>query len=287
MTVYVDLLFGLNTLINYLLLRGSAALGGCPVKLGRLAAAAILGGLYAVAAVLPGLEGLQGTVFQGVCAGLMLLTAFGWKRNTVKQGLFFFALMDSSILYTIDSGAVLVVVQLAEPDCVFLGGRAYYAVSTPALLLLAGLSYAVAAVILAGCGTHTGGDIVQVSLTLDGRQTTLRALRDTGNTLHDPVTGQPVLVVGRQVLTELLPGFPMEGQLQDPAALMTELAWQYPKLRFRLVPYRAVGVESGMLLAVRCQLRAGKDCCSVLAAFSPTEVSADGRFEALWGGDIR
>ena len=60
MTVYVDLLFGLNTVINYLLLRGSAAIGGCPVRLGRLAAAAGIGGLYAVAVVLPGLDRLQG-----------------------------------------------------------------------------------------------------------------------------------------------------------------------------------------------------------------------------------
>ena len=49
MTVYVDLLFGLNTLINYLLLRGSAAMGGCPVRLWRLLTAAVMGGMYAVA----------------------------------------------------------------------------------------------------------------------------------------------------------------------------------------------------------------------------------------------
>ena len=30
MTVYVDLLFGLNTAINYLLLRGAAIVGGAP-----------------------------------------------------------------------------------------------------------------------------------------------------------------------------------------------------------------------------------------------------------------
>ena len=78
----------------------------------------------------------------------MLLTAFGWKRNTIKQGLFFLGLSFAF------SGMVLVAVQLAEPDFLLLGGRAYYAVSTPTLLLLAGLSYTFAAVVLAGCGTH-------------------------------------------------------------------------------------------------------------------------------------
>ena len=278
MTVYVDLLFGVNALINYLLLRGSAALGGCPVKLWRLAAAAALGGVYAVAAVLPGLEGLQGLVFQGVFAGLMLLTAFGWKRNTVKQGLFFFGLSFAF------SGLVLLAVQLAEPDFLLLGGRAYYAVSTPALLLLAGISYGLAAVVLSGCGTHTGGDIVPVTLNLEGRAVPVRALRDTGNTLRDPVTGEWVLIADRSVCRQLLPAAPAE--TADPSEQLAELSWLYPTLRFRLIPYRTVGVESGLLPAVRCGLEMKQKRQTVLVAFSPTAVSADGRFNALWGGDI-
>ena len=278
MTVYVDLLFGVNALINYLLLQGSAMLGGCPVRLWRLLSAAALGGGYAVAAFLPGLAWLQGPVFQLLFAGLMLLTAFGWKRNTVKQGLFFFALSFAF------GGVVLMVIQRMEPDCMLLGGRAYYAVSTPALLLLAGLCYGLSALVLAGCGTHTGGDLVPMTLELNGRTAAIRALRDTGNTLRDPITGQSILVVGAGVREQLLPHCASNA---DPAAQLSELSWIYPKLRFRLVPYRAIGVEHGMLPAVRCGLWIKEKKQSVLVAFSPTEVSPEGRFEALWGGDIR
>ena len=278
MTVYVDLLFGVNALINYLLLQGSAMLGGCPVKLWRLLSAAALGGAYAAAAVLPGLEYLQRPVFQVLFAGLMLLTAFGWKRNTVKQGLFFFGLSFAF------AGVVLVVIQLMEPDCMLLGGRAYYAVSTPALLLLAGLCYGLSAVVLAGCGTHTGGDLVRMTLELDGRTAVIRALRDTGNTLRDPITGQNILIVGNGVREQLLPHCTPGA---DPAVQLSELSWIYPKLHFRLVPYRTIGVDHGMLPAVRCGLRLKEKKQTVLVAFSPTEVSPEGRFEALWGGDIQ
>lgn len=281
MTVYVDLLFGLNTAINYLLLRGSAALGGCPVKLQRLLAAAVIGGLYAVAAVLPGLDYMQTLGFQAICAGLMLLVAFGWKKHTVKQGVFFFGLSFAF------SGAVLLLVQLVEPDCLFLGGRAYYALTTPALLLLAGLSYGVAAAVLAGCGTHTGGDITTLTLELNANTVMLRALRDTGNTLRDPLTGQTVLVTNCAALQQLLPEASVtEAQLRDPAGLLPELTRAFPKQRFRLLPYRAVGVECGMLLAVRCTLRYKSSAEQISVAFSPTDVSADGRFDALWGGEI-
>lgn len=275
MTVYVDLLFGLNTVINYLLLRGSAAIGGHPGAPGRLLAAASLGGIYAVAAVIPGLQWLERLPIQGISAGLMLLAAFGWKKSTIRQGLFFFSLS------TAFGGAVLLLVQVVDPGCLLLSGRVYYAVSTPALLLLAGLGYGIAALVLTGCGSHIGGDIVALQLELNGRSIPIRALRDTGNTLRDPLTGQTVLVAGVSVLQKLLPQVSAaEDKLRTPDVLVRA----YPACRFRLIPYRAVGTEDGLLLAVRCQVRQGKRELPVLTAFSPTPVSADGSFDALWGG---
>lgn len=279
MTVYVDLLFALNLAINYLLLRGSAAIGGVCTVFWRLLAAAALGGVYAVAAVLPGLGFLQGWLFQALCVGLMLPVAFGLKRNTIKQGLFFLALSFAF------GGVVLLVVQAAEPDCVMLKGRAYYAVSMPAMLLLAGVCYFIAGAILKGCGTHTGGDIIPVKLLLEGRELELYALRDTGNTLRDPMTGQTVMVVDGQQLLRLFPAVSLgQEAFTDPPQAMQELAQWYPGCRFCLLSYRAVGVEAGLLLAVRCRGKFGKKTVPLLAAFGPRQLGE--RFNALWGGAI-
>lgn len=277
MTVYVDLLFGLNTLINYLLLRGSAVIGGCPVLRGRMIVAAAAGGIYAVAAVV--WTPLQAWFWQGICVALMLVAAFGWKRSTVKQGLFFLSLSFAL------SGAVLLVVQWVEPDCRIMNGRAYYALSVPALLLVAGISYGLAAMVLAGSGVHTGGDVIAMTLHLRGQRIDLRALRDTGNVLRDPVTGQAVLVTDGRTLQKLLPEVDLN-LYRDPVAALPKLAKQYPDLRFRLVPYQAVGVEHGLLLAVRCPYSWKKGRGTTLVAGSPTAVSPDKRFDAIWGGEM-
>ena len=281
MTVYVDLLFGLNMTLNYLLLRGSAAMGGCRAKLWRLLGAAARGGMHAVAAVLPGLEPLQGIFFQFLSASGMLLLAFGWKKSTVKQGLFFFALSFAF------GGAVLLLVQAVEPDCVLLGGRAYYAVSTPALLLLAGLSYGLAAVVLRGWGTYTGGDIVPMVLELQGNRLETKALRDTGNVLRDPISGESIPIASWQVLNRLIPEACLcQSDFDDPAGLMARLQSQFPNMRFRLITYDAVGVSCGLLLAVRCCVRTGKRKSSRIVAFTSTELSANGQFEILTGGAV-
>lgn len=282
MTVYVDVLFGLNTAINYLLLRGSAAMGGCPARRLRLIPAAVLGGLYAVAAVLPDLEWLSGPMYQLLCAAGMILTAFGFKKCALKQALFFFALSFAF------GGAVLLVVQAAEPDVLLLEGRAYYAVSTPALLLLAGALYGLAALVLRGWGTHTGGEIVTLNLHLEGRSLTLKALQDTGNTLRDPVSGEAVLVADWTVLNRLLSDHDLtQARFRDPAGLMAVLSAHHPQCRFRLIPYRAVGVESGLLLAIRCGVsQKNNPRRDTLVAFSPNAVSPDGQFDALTGGVV-
>lgn len=275
MTVYVDLLFGLNTFLNYLLLRGAAAMGGVGRHTGRLVGAAAVGGLYAVLTLLPGLAVLAALPGQAAAAAVMVVLAFGWRKSSVKQGLYFLALSFAL------SGVMLLAVQFLEPDLRLLGGRAYYAVSTPALLLLAALSYCLAALVLQGVGRHTGGDITDLKLSLGERSVTLRALRDTGNTLRDPITGEGVVVAGYDALAALLPGAKAtEAELRNPAELLPRLTGQFPGIRLRLVPFHAVGVEAGLLLALRC--RAGGR--PVLVAFSPTAVGGQGPYNALLGG---
>ena len=59
---------------------------------------------------------------------------------------------------------------------------------------------------------------------------------------------------------------------------------QEQALRFRLIPYRAVGTRAGLLLAARCEVmeRSGR-ARRALAAFSPTPVSDGGNYQALTG----
>ena len=111
----------------------------------------------------------------------------------------------------------------------------------------------------------------------------LTALRDTGNTLTDPVAGIPVLVAEGALLLPLLPpGTLMAGELADPVACMERLRDGPLAGRVRLLPYRAVGVERGLLLALRPDgLWVNGERRDMLAALSPTPVSDGGGYGAL------
>jgi stage II sporulation protein GA (sporulation sigma-E factor processing peptidase) len=121
------------------------------------------------------------------------------------------------------------------------------------------------------------GPYVPVEITRGDKRLHLTALRDTGNTLRDPVTGNPVLVIGAQA-AQMLTGLTRE-QLRSPV----ESVGAIPGLR--LVPYRAVGREDGLMLALKFQdVRIGKWKGSHLVAFAPEGLGDNGSYDALTGG---
>ena len=121
--------------------------------------------------------------------------------------------------------------------------------------------------------------LVPVELAHRGKRLRIMALRDTGNTLCDPVTGRPVLVVSARVAGEL-PGLTAE-QLQNPVESMGS----YPGLR--LIPYRAVGRSQGMLLGMKVDMiRIDRNRGSGLVAFAPEGLEDAEGYEALTGGAI-
>jgi iron complex transport system permease protein len=82
--VYIDSLFALNFIVNYLLLLAAVRLTGEIVNRLRLAAGAALGALYAVLIFLPGTGFLLHPVCKAGMAVLMALAAFGGSRRLLR-----------------------------------------------------------------------------------------------------------------------------------------------------------------------------------------------------------
>ena len=279
MTVYLDTAFAVNGSVNYLLLLSAAYLAGAPLRRGRFLLAAALGGLYAAASFVPALGFLRTGGMKAILLAVMALTAFGARRQTVKLALLFAAI--SAAL----AGAAMLAAQLLRLDPLLLPGGVFYPLRARAILFLAALCCGLCHLILSRVTKHSG-QLIPLTLRLGPRAVPLTALLDTGNTLKDPLTGDPVLVVDAGVAARLLPDAGLNAAaLADPAGLFTSLAETYPAFHFRLIPYRAVGTASGLLLAVRCEVseKRGKSE-SKLVALSPTPVSQTGEFDALTGG---
>ena len=270
MTVYIDEVFLLNGMIDYLLLLSASKLTGEPLRRVRLALAALLGGTYAAMIFLPGWGFLERPLCKLAMAVAMTLLAFGSSRRLLRVSLAFLGISAAF-------GGGVLALQLLSGSGVVLDLKT--------TLLSAAVCYLLMTLFFRRTVNHAGREFAVAELTLSGRKCRLTALVDTGNTLTDPHTGRPVMVAEGAYLDPLFP--PGEGltaaQLRDPVGTME--SHQTGKGRWRLLPYRAVGVSYGLLLAVRVDnARIGReDYGSILVALSPTPVSDGGGYHALIG----
>ena len=131
---------------------------------------------------------------------------------------------------------------------------------------------------------------MEIEVVVGGRRCCLRALRDNGNTLRDPVRGQPVLVAEAAALRTLWPGEAADilSGRGAPEEKMARLYRAGVAVPFVLLPFRAVGTEGGLLLACRSDyIRIGRrTVMHALVALTDTQVGAGG-YQALWGGQER
>ena len=276
MTIYLDQAFALNSLLDYLLLRVCGTVTATPKNTLRLSLGAAVGGLYAVASLLPGFRFLGKIPWQMAFAGVICLVAFGPGRGLLRRTAVLLLLAAAF------SGVVLALTELFRAPAALVSGRVYYPVSFGVLVLTAGGAFSLMQWALSRMG-HQGRDIARVTVRNRGRQAAFTALRDTGNTLHDPISGLPVMVAEGELLKTLAPDVP-PGGLDRPAELL-ETLHQLGITGFRLIPYRTVGVERGMLLAFRPEeVEVDGKKKAMLMAFSPGPVSDGNGCTALLGG---
>lgn len=256
MTVYVDMVMGLNFLVDLLLLVGTNRLAGHPSVLPRVLLAALLGGIYGGACLLPGFRFLGSTFWRLVSLGLMGGIAFGFRRGIMRRVILF-------ILLSMALGGI----------AMGLGKGGF-----PTLILAATGLCLLCAV---GFQGKLGMICVPLELSHGGKRVKLMALRDTGNTLRDPVTGESVLIVGAEAAGQLL------GMTKQEVSAPVETLASGKYSGLRLIPYRAVGQSCGMLPAMRldevklCGVRV-----NTMVAFTAEGLGEAGEYQALAGGAI-
>lgn len=261
--IYIDKLVILNLIIDYLLCLGCAKVCGLRLRRARYFAAAIFGALYCGLSVLPDMSFLLLAPIKLACGVIMALISFGGETKFLRCCLVFFAV---SAFF---GGAVWA-----------LGGKSenglYISISMPVLVLSFGICYAVLSFVFRRSAKTAARQVLDVKVSLGGKAAVLRTLFDSGNNLSDPISGDRVLVCSAGSLRALFEGV-------DLRSSPFELAAAFPGF-FRLIPYRSIGTDSGMLAAFRPDelLIDGKMRSDVLIAISASDISGDG-FDSIIG----
>lgn len=281
--LYLDALFVLNLVVNYLLLLSTAKIAAVHIPRWRIGLGALLGAVYAVMAFLPQFGFLLAAPMRIVSGVSMALIVFGSKRGFLRVTLIFFAVSAAF------GGVIFALSLFAGTPAP--GGHLLVPINLRVLLITFALCYLVMKLVFSRLGRDVGGQLLQVEITRRGRTITCTGLTDTGHSLTDPITGAPVLVVETETALSLFSGEAsvlLLDSSRSPVDVLRDLEATPDGGSLYLIPYTAVGVAHGFLLAFRPDtLRIdGRDIRSVSIALSPTRVSDGGRYAALINGGM-
>ena len=238
--VYVDVLFLINFCMDLLALRTAGAILHLPAHRGVLLAASILGGVYAVvSALVPGAP-LASTVIGGGVAVLLCYVAYG--RECAKPR--FFGLVSLFFIISWLLGGMITAFyeflssffeEQSELLTVLLEGDGKIAV----FFLLVCLSSLLLSAGERQLRHRKQEESVKLTICEAGRTETVLALVDTGNTLYDPLTGKPCIVLLSGAAKEVIPRDILdfsEKESLDPTVLSAA-----GQRRIRLIPTESLG----------------------------------------------
>lgn len=275
-TIYIDSLFFLNLIIDYLLLLVTGRICSARLRRGFIALGACIGAVYSVMVVFPRMGFLAQLPCKAVFAAAMVLAAYRNEKHLMRCFIVFLAVSAAF------AGAVYAVSGFGGTGP---GKGLFVRVSPKVLLLSFAVCHCVLSLVFRRSADKAEREKVKVYITLGDSSIELTALSDTGNGLYDPISGCAVCICQGTQLAGLFPeecrGHLGQADALEMFRLLSET--EFCRGRFRLVPYSSLGSPSGLLPAFRPDSISinGKPCPSLMVAVTPMKLCADGEYSAI------
>lgn len=238
--LYVDIIFFENLIINYIILYLTKRFSKYKASYLKLFLGALVGALYTILFFLPLSHALYSIVAKILLSFLIIEITF--LPRTLKE---FIRLL--SIFYMISfiiGGAAFALLYMVGFNTKVI----ILALALSAILLYANWGYIVK--------KSTQDNLMHMlRIEVSNKFTEIKALLDTGNTLSDPLSNNPVVVVEFDAIEDILPEgikkLRNEGKTSDFTELTRELEKEKWINRFRIVPFMSLGKENGIMLGFR------------------------------------
>ena len=256
MEIYIDVVFLENVVINYLILLVTARFSKVRTSSFRLLMGSLLGACYLVIMIImPQLE-----IFTTVLTKLLLSFAIVAVTFSFERLNTFFKTMAVFYASTfVFAGGGFALLYLNKSGGIIKNGVAAIFFQTKWTEIFLGIAFAsIVARVLWDVVQHRflkDRLLVPLIISFDKKAIGLYALVDTGNSLHDPLTNMPVVVVEFNAIKEILPEEirlifekDAEGDLNSITTAISGSTWFS---RFRLIPFTSLGKENGLLIGFR------------------------------------
>ena len=255
MTIYIDVLFFENIAINFLILAITGYISKFSAGAARLLAGSFIGAMYVLAAFLPGTE-MYFTITAKIVLSFVMVAVTFWPekiKDFIKLTLFFYLV---SFVFV---GAVFGLYYFLNPKGGMVSNGIYNISGFPIKTLLVSIIFTY--IVIRICWDIIKSKAIRenamatVLIRLENKEVTINALIDTGNSLRDPISNIPVMIVEFEAIKEILPEevntIFLNGVETNLDLVVQEISKTDWASRFRLIPFNSLGKTNGMLIGFR------------------------------------
>lgn len=254
MIVYAEYVFLENFFMNFLILSLTGKFAKSVPNTLKLVVSSAFGALYAFIIFFPSLHFLFSILMKFAFSALIIIICFTPYR--FKE---FFRFLGIFYLITlIFGGAGFALFYFTSFNGIISNGIFYMSnISIKNFFISGGLAY----LLIQFCWGYVQRQLtkekilIEIIIQLNGEAVQLVGMIDTGNSLKDPISHYPVIIVEYEAIKSLFPKEIGDAFSNDQVFSLTkvinELSGSSWITRFRIIPYAALGTENGMLVGFR------------------------------------
>lgn len=199
--IYADVLVTVNLIVNYLMLRASAAISGHSFKAPRFLVSSAIGGLFSFIIFIDGISVAVNILIKAALFTIMVLTAFGAKN--IKS---FFKCCASFALVNFGfAGIMFAICTAVMPNtAIYKNGVVYFDISLLTLTVSAIVCYCILSLISRFTKSKVPQKCVyDIRIYYEEKTVENKALFDSGNTLCECFSGRPVIIAENDFIKPL------------------------------------------------------------------------------------
>lgn len=267
--IYADILVAVNMIVNYLLLRASAAITNSDYKTVRLFLSALAGGIFSMVIFIENIPMIVNALMKMIFLAFMVAIAFGAKtlKSFLKNCASFFIANFGF------AGIMLAVCTFIAPDrALYKNGVVYFDINILTLIISSLFCYGILTLLSKFAKSRTTvQNVFELTVTYSSKEAKCKALYDTGCSLKDGFSGRPVIIADKGFAEKLY------GENGDVTA----------QKNFRLIPYSTIknGGALPAFMADKISIKTVNGVCEaerIYIAVAEREIVSGG-FSALLG----
>ena len=248
MTVYVDVIFLENLIMNFIILYAVGIILKLKIKISNILISSTLGSVYAILVYISDIVILSNMFLKISLSISMIYLAF--KPKTLKG-----FLRQFIIFYLVSftfGGISFMLLYFIMPQGISIENGVMIGTSTIKIILMGGIiGFSIITIAFRSIKEKLNKKdmICKINIKNGKKEVIIKAIIDTGNFLKDPINKYPVIVVEKDVLKNIIP----EKILSNIQNIITgnniDIGEYTSKIR--LIPYSSIGKQNGMLIGIK------------------------------------